>query len=337
MLANLPRKGVDVSNVMISVTADVVAHTGSEQTPVAESSLTRQVFLAGEGTADESPETALWRAAAPARDGDLLQVYLTRYPTGAHANDARSLIAGAAAKPARDRSTEEELWRIAFSTREPAMIDLYLTRFPDGAHAQGRRGAGGGGAGGGQGSGFLCDRLATHPHDATASAPGVELEALAATSAAAIAACERARAAAPQRRITRRCWRAPTTPLSASTRRCGSTVGRSGRRRARDLEPGPADGARRPLPKDVAGAYALYEKAAERGLPDGAIDVAVALTEGKVLQKDVGRAYQLLKGRRRCGLGDRDLRSRQVRRRRVGRTAGRGAGSVPPRRGARRT
>ena len=48
-------------------------------------------------------------------------------------------------------------------------------------------------------------------------------------------------------------------------------------------------------PKDVAGAYALYEKAAARGSADGAINVAVALAEGKFLQKNLARAYQLLK------------------------------------------
>ncbi len=198
LLANLPRKGVDVSNVMISVTADVFAHTGGEQTPVAESLLTRQVFLAGEGVADESPEAALWRAAAPSRDADLLQVYLTRYPTGAHATDARSLISGASAKPGINRSTEEELWRIAFTTREPAMIDLYLSRFPNGAHAQDAEELAAEAQAAAKDPGFLCDRLATHPHDATASAPGVELEALASKAAAAIDACERARASAPQ-------------------------------------------------------------------------------------------------------------------------------------------
>jgi TPR repeat protein len=49
------------------------------------------------------------------------------------------------------------------------------------------------------------------------------------------------------------------------------------------------------VPKDVAGAYALYEKAAERGGADGAINVAVALAEGKILPKNLARAYDLLK------------------------------------------
>jgi hypothetical protein len=296
LLANLTRKGVDVSNLMISVTADVFAHTGGEQTPVAESLLTRQVFLAGEGAADESPESALWRAAAPSRDADLLQAYLTRYPTGAHASDARSLISAAAAKPGANRSTEEELWRIALTTREPTMIDLYRTRFPDGAHAQDAEELAAEALAAAKDPGFLCDRLATHPHDASGSAPGVELEALAAKADAAIDACERARKSAPrlahyEALLARANYAAKRYDEAARLYKSAAAAGdaRAIWSLGRMIERGDH------MPKDVAAAYALYHKAAERGLPDAAIDVAVALSEGRILPKDVGRAYQLLK------------------------------------------
>ncbi len=137
LLAHLTSAGVDLSNTMIAVTHDVNVATGGEQTPWENFSLTKQVYLAGEGAADASPEAALWRLAAPARDGDLLQVYLQRYPGGPHAGDVRSLLKTAAkpsAKP-RDRTAEEEIWRLALSSREPALVELYRTRFPDGAYA----------------------------------------------------------------------------------------------------------------------------------------------------------------------------------------------------------
>ena len=78
--------------MMIAVNHDVNLATGGEQAPWENSSLTQQVYLAGEGAADASPEAALWRLAAPARDGDLLEVYLQRYPGGPHAGDVRSLV-----------------------------------------------------------------------------------------------------------------------------------------------------------------------------------------------------------------------------------------------------
>ena len=47
-------------------------------------------------------------------------------------------------------------------------------------------------------------------------------------------------------------------------------------------------------PKDLKAAYALYEKAAERGSADGALDLAVALTTGKGINVDIPRALALL-------------------------------------------
>jgi len=302
LLNNLLKKGVDVSNLMISVTSDVVATTGGEQTPVGESSLTKQVFLAGQGAADESFEAALWRAAAPGRDGDLLQTYLKRYPAGPHAADARALIAEKSAAPAQpqDSSTEEAIWRFALATREPSLVDLYRTRFPEGSHARDAEELAdklSQGKGADKDPGAQCDRLATHPHDATASAPGVELETLAANSEPAIAACERAVAAAPQQAhyqalLARANFAARRYDEAARLYRSAAQAGdaRAMWSLARLMERGDH------VAKDVAGAYALYEQAATRGLPDGAIDVAVALTEGKALHKDLGRAYRLLKG-----------------------------------------
>jgi len=47
-------------------------------------------------------------------------------------------------------------------------------------------------------------------------------------------------------------------------------------------------------PKDLKAAYALYEKAAQRGLADGAINLAVALAQGAGIEKNLPRAYALL-------------------------------------------
>lgn len=301
LLAHLTTAGVDLSNMLIAVNHDVNLATGGEQAPWENSSLTQQVYLAGEGAADASPEAALWRLAAPARDGDLLQVYLQRYPGGPHAGDVRSLLKTAAkptAKP-RDHTAEEEIWRLALSSREPALVELYRARFPTGAYAreadelaerlaESRTSA--------KDPGVLCDRLATHPNDATASAPGVDMATLKVNATTAIVACEQA-------------WKmnAASAHYQALLARANFAAGHFGE--AVKLYRNSADaGDARALvslgrleetgdhaPKDIDGAYALYEKAAERGSADGAINVAVALAEGKVMQKNLARAYQLLK------------------------------------------
>ncbi len=48
-------------------------------------------------------------------------------------------------------------------------------------------------------------------------------------------------------------------------------------------------------PRNLKAAYVLYEKAAERGSADGAMDLAVALIEGRGIDKNVPRAYALLR------------------------------------------
>jgi TPR repeat protein len=47
-------------------------------------------------------------------------------------------------------------------------------------------------------------------------------------------------------------------------------------------------------PKDLKAAYTLYEKAAERGSADGALDLAVALIKGKGIDVNIPRALALL-------------------------------------------
>ena len=302
LLAHLTTSGVDLSNTLIAVRRDVIAATGGEQVPWENSSLTKQVYLAGEGAGDASPEASLWRLAAPARDGDLLQIYLQRYPTGPHAKDVRALLANAAAaqppKP-KDRSAEEEIWRLALSSRETALVELYRTRFPEGVHVRdadelAERLAEAGDSQ--KDAGMLCERYATHPNDATASAPGVDLATLKVNAPAAVAACEKARAAAPNSahyvallgRATYAAGRfEEAVKLYGAAAAAGDARALVSLGRLRETGDH--------VPKDVAAAYANYAKAAERGGTDGAINLAVALTEGKIMRKDVARAYALLK------------------------------------------
>jgi TPR repeat protein len=301
LLAHLTASGVDLSNALISVNHDVIAATGGEQVPWVNLSLTKPVYLAGEAASDGSPEAALWRLAAPARDPDLLQIYLQRYPAGPHASDVRALIAaaGAPAPKPTDSSAEEEIWRLALRSREPRLIELYSARYPNGAHARDAAELAGqleAAQSQQKDPGATCDRLATHPNDASASAPGVDLATLKISASAAIEACEKAAAAsqsgAHYRTLQARAlFAAGRFDEAIKLYRAAADAGD-----ARALVSlGRLEETGDHVPKDVADAYVLYEKAAERGGADGAINVAVALTQGKVLPKDLARAYQLLK------------------------------------------
>jgi len=302
LLAHLTTSGVDLSNALISVNHDVIAATGGEQVPWENLSLTKQIYLAGEGASDASPEASLWRLAAPARDPDLLQIYLQRYPAGPHAGDVRSLLASAASAAAskpKDNSAEEEIWRLALSSREPRLIELYGARFPHGAHAHDAEELAARlqeTLASDKDPGVMCDRLATHPNDATASAPGVDLATLKVNAAAAIAACEKAAAASQggahyQTLLARAMFAAGRFDEAIKLYRSAAEAGD-----ARALVSlGRLEETGDHVTKDVADAYVRYEKAAERGGADGAINFAVALTEGKLMPKDLARAYKMLK------------------------------------------
>jgi TPR repeat protein len=304
LLGHVAAPGVDVSSMMIEVRRDVIAATGGAQIPWENSSLTRQFYFAGETAGDSSPEALLWRLAGGERDPALLSIYLDRYPDGAHVADVRTLLGelGPKAKPSAPASAradlEELLWRLALSGRESRLIELYLARYPAGAHAgeaQALLASLRAAQSSADDPGLVCERLATHPHDETASTPGVELPALRADAAAAIGVCAQAAAAHPE-----------IAHYTALLARAEAAAGRMDDAYAHYRKAADAGDARAMYslglmletgdhaPKDLKAAYALYQKAADRGLADGAINLAVALAEGRGVDKNLSRAYALL-------------------------------------------
>jgi TPR repeat protein len=307
LLGHLATVGENISSTMIEVRKDVLAATGGAQVPWENSSLTRQFYFAPGDTLGGSPETLLWQLAGGQRDLNLLHIYLERFPDGSHIADVRTLLAelGRSGKGAPDaapgaakENIEELLWKLSRSERQPSLVELYLARYPAGAHV---REATGLLASLQQAKdsdappGVVCQRLATHPRDATANNPGVDLDTLAREAAPAVAAC---RDAVEQN---------PNVPhYLALLARATIAAGRRDEaialyRKAADAGDGRAmvglglmlesgDG----IARDLAAAYALYEKAAARGSADGAINLAVALINGKGLDKDVPRATALL-------------------------------------------
>jgi hypothetical protein len=310
LLGHIAAVGEDISGMMIDVRKDVIATTGGAQVPWENSSLTRQFYFAPGKAAEGSQETLLWQLGAAQKDANLLHIYLDRYPDGAHVADARALIAeigssgggsgGAqAGAPAAKENVEDLLWRLAKSGRQRPLVELYLARYPLGTHAQDAKallaslqdeqetGAP---------AGIICQRLATHPRDATANFPGVDLTVLTRDAPAAVGACRDA--------VAQHTNEPHYVALLAR-----AVAASGGKDEAIDLykkaaEAGDAramvslgliyesgDG----LPKDIKAADDLYAKAAARGNADGAINLAVALMGGAGVERDVPRAITLLK------------------------------------------
>jgi hypothetical protein len=301
MLSHLATPGLDISSLMIAVRRDVIATTGGAQVPWENSSLTRQFYFAGQTASETTPETMLWQLAGGQRDANLLALYLERYPKGPHAEEVRSLmsqVGGAATGPRDARAVEDDLWKLALSSRERTLLELYLARYPSGGHvqdadallaslAQAESLA--------KDPAIVCERLATHPDDATASAPGVDIGALTAHAAQAIEACKLAASAHPEiphyvALLARATFAARQFDEAIALYRKAADAGD-----ARALYSlGYLTELGDHVPKDLKGAYALYEKAAERGNADGAINLAVALWEGKIMPKNGPRAFALL-------------------------------------------
>jgi hypothetical protein len=198
LLGHPATPGADVSSMMIAVRNDVFAATGGQQIPADESLLTKQFYFAGP---EETLETQLWRPAGKDRDPNLLQAYLDRYPDGPHAADVRSLLTGAgkaATTTAQSQADiEDVLWAVARSERRASLAELYLARYPNGAHVDDAKALIASLRAAEQESAspeLSCERLATHPHDATASLNGVEMDALKKNAGAAVEFCRQAAA-----------------------------------------------------------------------------------------------------------------------------------------------
>jgi TPR repeat protein len=301
LLGHLATPGADISSMMIAVRNDVFAATGGQQIPADESLLTRQFYFAGNAASEETLETQLWRLAGKDRDPNLLAAYLDRYPDGPHAADVRSLLAGsgkAAVTPQSQAEVEDVLWALARSERQARLAELYLARYPNGAHAEDAKALIASLRAAQQTSSspeLACERLAIHPHDATASVNGVEMDVLRKNAEAAVEFCRQAAAAHPQvahyeALLARSTYAAGryTEALALYKKAADASDARAMVSLGLMLETGDH------APKDLQAAYELYEKAAERGSADGALDLAVALVKGRGIDADIPRALSLL-------------------------------------------
>lgn len=300
LLSHIYTPGQDVSELLISVRRDVLAATGGRQIPWDNSSLTRR-FKFDSSPMTVSEETLLWQVAADAKDADLMQLYADRYPQGAHVDDVLAFLQTGTRTRAltqQDPVAEaERLWSLARRSRMRPLLDFYLERYPDGAHA-------------GQASrlldmlprtedntpGAVCERLATHPRDATVATVGVPFSRLKQNTLAAIQACSAAAAQSPDLpHYTALLARANAAAgdLDRAVKLYKSAAGRGDLRAMVSLAQLTERGTG--VSQDMDAAMALYERAAEAGSPDAMINLAVSLFQGDQGAPDPDRAVALLR------------------------------------------
>lgn len=300
MLNHIYTPGQDLSELMVAVRRDVMAATGGRQIPWDNSSLTR-IFQFDTSPVTASEETLLWQVAASAKDPELMKLYVDRFPQGAHVDDVVAFLASGTRTRALGAVDEAEeakrLWGLARRSRMRPLLEFYLDRFPDGEHA-------------GQAArllelipkvedsspGSVCERLATHPRDATASTSGVPFERLQQNALTAIQACSQAAAQFPELpHYTALLARATAASgdLERAVQLYRSAADRGDLRAMVSLAQLTESGTG--LPQDPDAAIALYERAAEGGSLDAMINLAVALFTGDRVAADPDRAIALLR------------------------------------------
>ncbi len=303
LLSHIYTPGQDISDLMISVRKDVLASTGGRQIPWDNSSLTRQ-FRFDNSPVTASEETLLWQVAANAQDASLMQLYIDRYPQGAHVNEVVAFLdrAGQAQTLTRAVTVEEEdeqaerLWKLAQRSRMRPLLEFYLEQYPNGAHAgQAQRLISSIPRPEDSTPGGICERLATHPRDRTASIPGVPFSRLQENALTAIQACSAATAQTPDLShyvalLARATIAAGDVDRAVTLYKQAAEAGdlRAMVSLAQLHESGTG------VPQDQDMALSLYERAAEGGSFDAMINLAVTLFEGNIVPKDEARAIALL-------------------------------------------
>lgn len=300
MLHHIYTAGQDVAQMMIGVRRDVLAATGGKQIPWENSSLTRS-FQFNISPETISEESMLYQIAVDERDPDLLNLYVDRYPAGSHAAEALAFLETGTQTRAIERRDEadrtQRLWELARRSRMRPLLELYVSRYPDAPNRQeAERLLSNIPRPEDATAGKICERLATHPRDATAENEGVPLSRLQQNAVAAIQACSAAASRTPElphyvALLARATAAAGDLERAIVLYRDAASRGdlRAMVSLAQLNENGTA------MKKDSARALALYEQAAKGGSHDAMINLAITLLEGRTVAADPARAITLLK------------------------------------------
>lgn len=318
LLNHINTPGQDIAAVMSAVRRDVRNATGGDQVPWGHSSL-GPFALAPVPVAPSSRETSLWQLASNALDENLLDParslmlhYLSFYPEGPHVPDVQASLAEIETAalgggetvmrtlhPSSDAADfEERLWGLARWMRQRPLVETYLEGYPDGRFADAARDllqALPSAADIAASPELLCERLATHPHDATANTAGVPRDELRGHAEVAINACTQAAALRPElphytALLARATYEAGDHAKAIQLYRDAAARGDLRALVSLGLITETGGG----VPRDMAAAVEFYERAAAGGSPDGANNLALLLLEGTAVAPDFDRALELL-------------------------------------------
>ncbi|MEX0286840.1 MAG: caspase family protein [Paracoccaceae bacterium] len=300
LLNHIYTPGQDIADLMINVRKDVLATTGGLQVPWENSSLTRQ-FRFDNSPVTASEETMLWQVAADTGDPRLMQLYMDAYPQGAHVEDVVAFLDNGDTQTRTlqgdDAASEDRLWKLAQRSRSRPLLEFYVQQHPEGAHVdQAQRLLASIPRPEDATPGTMCERLATHPRDKTAKAPGVSFSLLQQNSLVAVQACSAAMVQSPDLPHYIALLARSMAAAGDLDRAVGLYQRASERGDLRAMvslaflyETGTG------VAQDNARALQLYEEAVAGGSPDAMINLAVTLFEGASVPRDEARAIDLLR------------------------------------------
>lgn len=153
LLRNLERPGLEVSYVFRNVRDEVMASTGREQQPFVYGSLSSKLVYLNEETAPSaassdakgggSADEMVWQAIKGAKDPQLLEDFLTKFPDSAHQAEARNRLAGLKVASECDRLASLDIDRgrnVTVTHGDPVVAEAStdpcaqaMQRFPDDA------------------------------------------------------------------------------------------------------------------------------------------------------------------------------------------------------------
>ncbi|WP_231582133.1 caspase family protein [Puniceibacterium sp. IMCC21224] len=297
LLHHIYTPGQDIAQMMIGVRRDVLAATGGRQIPWENSSLTRR-FQFDDGPQTISEESMLYQLAVNAGDPQLLTLYVDRYPAGSHIDEAVAhLQTGTQTRALNLADDADRLWELARRSRMRPLLEVYVERYPQGLNVdEAQRLLASIPRPEDALPGTICQRLATHPRDATAENPGVPFDRLSENALNAIRACSAAAARSPElphyvallARAT-----AASGDLRQAVRLYRDAAGRGDLRAMVSLAQLYETGTG--VEMDVQAAITLYRTAAEAGSHDAMINLAISLLEGTGGAADSAGAIALLK------------------------------------------
>jgi len=304
LVSRLATPGQSISDTMISVRQDVIKTTQGQQVPWESSSLTAP-FQFNEGAETIPLDAQLYQLAVRTKSASISRLYLERYPSGTFANDVMDLLSKIGAE---NNSTEEipeddsnNIWSLARQTKLRGLADIYLQVNPNGPHSKEAKNLierldyvyN-------QSVGRNCERLATHPNDATAFTGGVPFQNLKRNADFAVKTCQAAAAEFPDQPR----FKSLLARSLAAAGRSNDAIGLyKEAARAGDARALFSLGLLDERQGNFKAAFELYSKAGELGSIDGMINTATMLIEGTGVNANLAAGLSTLEKAAELGSG----------------------------------